>query len=85
MFGLGEEFSDAYDDESCMSQLSFQVLILMLAKHFCICKNTGADQLHGNRTAGQCLCLRNIDSTTPVLPKSKISSQTLAIFCGCTA
>ena len=53
---------------------------------FCICKNKGADQLCGNpadqlcgnRAADQRLCFRNIDSTIPLLLKSKI-------FCGCTA
>ena len=28
---------------------------------FCICKNKGADQLHGNRAADQRLCFRCID------------------------
>ena len=41
---------------------------------FCICKNKDADQLHGNREADQHLCFRFIDSTTPVLSKSEISS-----------
>ena len=44
---------------------------------FCICKNKGADQLHGNPAADQRLSM-------PLLPKSEISSQ-IAIFCGCTA
>ena len=41
---------------------------------FCICENKGADQLCGKRTADQHLCFRSIDSTIPLLPKSKISS-----------
>ena len=41
---------------------------------FCICKNKGADQLHGNREADQCLCFRYIDSTIPLLSKYEISS-----------
>ena len=41
---------------------------------FCICKNKGADQLHGSHAADQRLCFRYIDSTIPLLPKSKISS-----------
>ena len=41
---------------------------------FCICKNKGADQLHGKPAADQRLCLRYIDSAVPLLLKSKISS-----------
>ena len=41
---------------------------------FCICENKDADQLRGNREADQRLCFRYIDSTIPLLPKSKISS-----------
>ena len=40
---------------------------------FCICKNKGVDQLHGNHAADQRLCFRSIDSTITLLPKSKIS------------
>ena len=41
---------------------------------FCICENKDADQLRGNREADQRLCFRYTDSTTPLLPKSEISS-----------
>ena len=41
---------------------------------FCICENKDADQLRGNRKADQRLCFRYIDSTSPLLPKYKISS-----------
>ena len=41
---------------------------------FCICKNTDADQLRGNREADQRLCFRYTDSTIPLLTKSEISS-----------
>ena len=41
---------------------------------FCICENKDADQLRGNREADQRLCFRYIDSTIPLLSKSKISS-----------
>ena len=41
---------------------------------FCICENKDADQLCGNREADQCLCFRYTESTTPLLPKYKISS-----------
>ena len=41
---------------------------------FCICENKDADQLRGNREAGQRLCFRYIDSTIPLLPTYEISS-----------
>ena len=41
---------------------------------FYICENKDADQLRGDREADQCLCFRYIDSTIPLLSKSKISS-----------
>ena len=41
---------------------------------FCLCENKDADQLRGNREAEQRLCFRYLDSTIPLLPKSKISS-----------
>ena len=41
---------------------------------FCICENKGADQLHGNSEADQCLCFPYTDSTIPLLPTSEISS-----------
>ena len=41
---------------------------------FCICENKDADQLRGNREADQRLCFRYLDSTIPLLPKSKILS-----------
>ena len=45
---------------------------------FCICKNKDADQLRGNREADQRLCFRHLDSTIPLLSKSKISSLWLS-------
>ena len=44
---------------------------------FCICENKVADQLRGNREADRRLCFRYIDSTTPLLSKSEISSHLL--------
>ena len=41
---------------------------------FCICENKDAYQLRGNLEADQRLCFRYIDSTIPLLSKSKISS-----------
>ena len=40
----------------------------------CICKIKGTDQLWGNPTADQRLCVRHIDSTIPILSKTEISS-----------
>ena len=40
---------------------------------FCIFENKGADQLHGNHTADQCLCFWYSDSTIPLHPKFEIS------------
>ena len=40
---------------------------------FYLCDNKGADQLHGDQAADQCLCFRYINRTIPRLPKSKIS------------
>ena len=40
----------------------------------CICENKGADQLRGNREAGQRPCFRHMDSTVPLLLISKVSS-----------
>ena len=41
---------------------------------FCICENKGADKVRGNPVADQHPCIRYIDSTIPLLPKSEISS-----------
>ena len=51
---------------------------------FCKCENKGADQLHGNHAADQCLCFRYMGSTISLLPKSK-NFKAPATFCGCTA
>ena len=37
-------------------------------KHFCICENKGADQLHGYCAADKHLCFRYIDSKILLLP-----------------
>ena len=39
-----------------------------------ICKNKGADQLHGNHTADQRFCFHYLDSTNPFLLKLEILS-----------
>ena len=41
---------------------------------FAYAKTKSADHLRDNRAADQCLCFLYIDSTIPVLPKSKILS-----------
>ena len=41
---------------------------------FCIWENKSAGQLHGNHTADQHLCFCYMDSTIPLLLKTKISS-----------
>ena len=45
-----------------------------MRKPICICENKDADQLCSNRKADQRLCFRYVDSTIPLLSKSKISS-----------
>ena len=47
---------------------------LMRKPTICICETKGADQLRSNCEADQRLCFRYTDSTTPLLPKSEISS-----------
>ena len=49
--------------------------LVMRKLAFCICEKKDTDQLRGNREADQRLCLRYIDSTIPLLPKSEISSH----------
>ena len=47
---------------------------VMRKPSFCICKIKGADQRRRNHESDQGLCFRYIDSTMPILSKSKISS-----------
>ena len=43
---------------------------------FCVCKNEGADQLHSNSAADQCLCFRYKDNTIPTeMSLLKLSSE----------
>ena len=44
------------------------------SENLCICENKGTDQLRGYCTADQRLCCCYLDSTIPLLPKSKLSS-----------
>ena len=48
--------------------------LVMRKPDFCICKNKDADQLRGNREADHRLSFGYMESTIPLLPKSKISS-----------
>ena len=45
----------------------------MRKRDYCLCENKGADQLHSNCEADQRLCFRYMDSSIPLLSKSKIS------------
>ena len=60
---------------ACIKAFIYDHMGLIVRKPaFCICENKDADQLRGNREADQRLCFRYTDSTTPLLPKYKISS-----------
>ena len=61
-------------DDKILFDLEVPYLSLILRKpDFCICENKTADQLCGNHTTDQRLCFCYMDSTIPLLPKSKIS------------
>ena len=47
---------------------------VMRKPDFSLRENKGADQLHSNCEADQCLCFHYLDSTVPLLLKSEISS-----------
>ena len=47
---------------------------IMKKPAFCICQNKDPDQLRGNSAAEHHLCLCYINSTSPLPPKSKVSS-----------
>ena len=53
----------------------------MRKQTFCICENKDADQLRGDSEADQRLCFRYIDSTIPLLSKSRISSLLPSSVC----
>ena len=46
----------------------------MRKSDFCLYENKGADQLCSNCTADKRLCFHYMNSTIPLLPKSKISN-----------
>ena len=62
---------------NCVTCNGFYLNCFIRKQVFCICKNKSADQLCGDHTADQCLCFCCIDSTNPLLPKSKTSSLQL--------
>ena len=47
---------------------------VMRKPDFCIWENKGADQLRGNHAANQLLYFRHVDNTTPLPPKTEVSS-----------
>ena len=51
-----------------------QISLVVKKPAFCICGNKDADQLRSNCAADQRLCFRYMDSTIPLLSKSKIAS-----------
>ena len=57
-----------------LQNIALQVRRDMRKLTFCICESKGTDQLRGSRAGDERLCFRYIDSTIPLLPKSKISS-----------
>ena len=57
-----------------MSTYSKYLSRVMRKPTICICENKDADQLRGNCEADQRLCFRYLDSTIPLVAKSKISS-----------
>ena len=52
-----------------------QMIYVMRIPAFCLCKNKGTGQLHGNHAADQRLCFHLIDSTIPLLFKSEVTSH----------
>ena len=64
-----------YSYIKCLFKYGFYILSRVMRKPaFCICENKGADQLHSNPEADWSFCFPYIDSTIPLLPKSKILS-----------
>ena len=60
---------------NCDFIMSFYTINLQLYETpLQICKQKDADQLQGDCAADQRICFRSIDSTTPLLPISEISS-----------
>ena len=68
--------SDQYSSaQKEISKFPLMYMSLVVRKtDFCICENKDAEKLCGNREDDQRLCFRYTDSTSPLLPKSEISS-----------
>ena len=82
---MGRADQTGWTHQSLVNLLHVCHMSLVVRKPaFCICENKDADQLRGNREADQHLCFSLMDSTIPLLLKSK-KIKPLAIFCGCTA
>ena len=66
--------------EECTIILYYHIMIrdkmsfVLIKPDFSKCENKDADHPRGNREAYQHICIRYTDSTTPLLPKTKISS-----------
>ena len=74
---LNETTKNSQDKEIVQSNLNVIIMSLsrlMRKRTICICENKGADQLRSDCEADQRLCFRYMDSTIPLLFKSKISS-----------
>ena len=68
-------FHDHIFIKEIRQQLTFLQMSRIIRKQtFCICKNKGTDQLRSNCEDDQRLSFRYMDSTIPVLLKSKISN-----------
>ena len=63
-----------HESEARVSLLDLYLSRDVRKTDFCICENKDTDQLRGDREADQRLCFRHLDSTIPLLSKSKISS-----------
>ena len=72
-------------EKSKPQQINIHVSHRMGKPAICTGENKGADQLRSYCEADQRLCFRYMDSTIPLLSKSKISSLYVTIFCDCKA
>ena len=73
---LFQEYSELYSQRiNWWENLECNYLSRRMEKNnICIGERKGADQLRSDCEADQCLCFRYMDSTIPLLSKSKILS-----------
>ena len=72
---IGQFVSDlVINPKDRLSSIQAHMSRIMRKPTFYKCENKDADQLRGYREADQRLCFRYIDSTIPLLSKSKISN-----------